>query len=144
MTLTQQAYQALADLVVIVHFAFVAFVVLGFVLIWIGWFRRWNCVRNLWFRLGHLAAIGAVAAESVTDTTCPLTTWEYRLRMLAGDQQLHAESFVQHWLHRVMFYDFSTGVFTFCYVVFFLATITNLVLLPPTRARQRTLSTPPP
>ena len=33
-------YSVLADLVLLVHFGFVAFVVLGFVLIWVGYFCR--------------------------------------------------------------------------------------------------------
>ena len=58
-------YSLLADFVLLVHFAFVAFVVLGFVLIWVGYFCRWPFVRDLRFRLAHLAAIGLVLAESL-------------------------------------------------------------------------------
>ncbi len=100
MTLLQQLYLRLADVVLVVHAAFVAFVVVGLVLIWVGRFRGWAFVRNFWFRAAHLVAIGVVAAESLTGFVCPLTMWEDRLRLLAGGEQRYAGSFIQHWLHQ--------------------------------------------
>jgi hypothetical protein len=50
-------YTLLADAILVIHFAFVAFVVLGFVVIWIGYFARWSFVRDLRFRLVHVAAM---------------------------------------------------------------------------------------
>ena len=41
-------------------------------------------MRNFWFRGSHLGAIAVVAAESLVGFVCPLTTWENRLRLLAG------------------------------------------------------------
>ena len=84
MTPLQRLWLALADLVLVLHAAFCAFVLLGLVLIWLGRFRGWAFVRNLWFRMAHLACIGVVVAESMLDIVCPLTTWEDRLRLLAG------------------------------------------------------------
>ncbi|MGH8640305.1 MAG: DUF2784 family protein, partial [Burkholderiales bacterium] len=46
----------LADLILIVHFLFVAFVVGGLALIWIGAAAGWEWVRNFWFRVAHLGA----------------------------------------------------------------------------------------
>ncbi len=77
-------YRLLADVILVVHFTFVAFVVLGLLAVWTGRFLRWSWVRNFWFRLAHLLAIGIVAAESLGGIVCPLTTWEARLRELAG------------------------------------------------------------
>lgn len=133
--MTRQLYLALADLVLAVHFAFVAFVVVGLLLIWLGWFRRWNFVRNAWFRIAHLAAIGVVAAESMLGFVCPLTTWENQLRALAGGEY-YEESFVQHWLHRAMFFNLGERVFTIIYIVFFLAVALSLWLVPPVWRRR--------
>lgn len=137
MTPLQRFYLMLADLVLMVHAAFVAFVIVGLLLIWIGWLRRWACVRNFWFRGAHLAAIGVVAAESLAGFLCPLTTWEDRLRLLAGGEQRYQESFVQHWLHRVMFFDLSENVFTIIYLAFFLAVALGLWLVPPRWPRRK-------
>jgi len=105
--------------------------VVGLALIWIGRFQGWAFVRNLWFRAAHLAAIGVVAAESLTGFVCPLTTWEDRLRLLAGGHQRYAGSFIQHWLHRVIFFDLDERAFTIAYVVFFLVVVLSLWLIPP-------------
>ena len=131
MTPFQRLCLALADLMLVVHAAFVAFVVVGLVLVWVGRLCGWRFVRNLWFRLAHLAAIGIVAAESLTGFLCPLTTWENRLRLLAGGEERYEGSFIQHWLHRLIFFDLDERVFTIGYLVFFLAVALSLWLIPP-------------
>ena len=115
----------LADLILIVHFAFVLFVVGGLVMIWIGAAARWRWVRNPWFRGLHLAAILFVTAEALLGVMCPLTVWEDALR------GAHAEtSFMARWVHRVLFYDFPEWVFTTAYVVFAFAVAATLWLVP--------------
>ena len=103
----------LADLILVVHFAFVLFVVGGLALTWIGAALGWRWVRDFRFRMAHLAAIVFVAAESIVGIWCPLTIWEDALR------GAHAEkSFVARWVHRVLFYDFPEWVFTAAYIAF--------------------------
>jgi len=135
MTPLQRLYLVLADLVLVLHATFVAFVVFGLVLIWIGRFRHWDFVRNFWFRVAHVAAIAIVAAESLVGLVCPLTTWEDRLRLLAGGEQRYEGSFIQHWLHRVMFFDVNERVFAMIYLAFFLAVALNFWIVPPRRPR---------
>src|SRR6188768_2662955 len=131
MTNTQRLYLVLADLTLIVHFAFVAFVVVGLLLIWAGRIRRWAFVRNIWFRLAHLAAIGAVAVEALTGIVCPLTRWEDKLRLLAGGQERYQGSFVQHWLHQLMFFEADQNIFRAAYIAFFMAVALSLWFVPP-------------
>jgi len=120
----------LADIVLIVHFLFVAFVVGGLALIWIGAAAGWQWVRNFWFRVAHLAAIVIVAGEALVGVWCPLTVWEDALRGVHGDK-----SFVARWIHRLMFYDFPGWMFTVAYVLFALVVIATLVWLPPRQRR---------
>jgi hypothetical protein len=108
----------LADFILIVHFAFVAFVVGGLALIWIGAASGWAWVRNLWFRVAHLAAIVLVAGEALVGVWCPLTVWEDALRGVHGEK-----SFVARWIHRLMFYDFPGWMFTVAYVLFALVVV---------------------
>jgi hypothetical protein len=103
----------LADLVLLVHFAFVLFVVGGLGLIWIGAAAGWPWVRNFWFRIAHVAAILFVAAESLAGVWCPLTVWEDALR--GRDEE---KSFIARWVHAVMFYDLPEWAFTVAYCVF--------------------------
>ncbi|MBI2311967.1 MAG: DUF2784 domain-containing protein [Betaproteobacteria bacterium] len=122
---------AAADLVLIVHFLFVLFVTGGLAVIWIGAALGHAWVRNLWFRLAHLAAIVLVVVESVVGVACPLTVWEDALRS-AGDGE---RSFVARWVRRILYYDFPEWVFTVIYVLFALAVIVTFVKMPPRRRR---------
>jgi hypothetical protein len=124
-------YRWLADLVLLVHFSFVVFVVVGLVLIWAGYFRGWAFVRNPWFRLAHLAAMGLVVAEALGGLTCPLTTWEADLRWRSGEGQRYEGSFIQHWVHRLMFFEASESTFTVIYAVFFLLIALSFWLVRP-------------
>ena len=47
-------YVLAADAILVLHFAFVAFVVLGFVVIWIGYFFGLEFIRNAPFRVCHI------------------------------------------------------------------------------------------
>ena len=135
MTPFQKFCLLLADLVLVVHVAFIAFVIFGLILTWIGWLRRWGWVRNLWFRLVHLAAIGVVAAQALFGIICPLTIWEDELRLLAGGERRYAGSFIQHWLHQLIFLEAEGYVFTIAYVTFFLAVLLSYWLIPPRRSQ---------
>lgn len=135
MSALQRLYLFLADAILMLHFAFVVFVVGGLIVIWIGRWRRWNFVRNIWFRVAHLAAIGIVAAESIAGIVCPLTTWEDQLRLLAGRNEIYQGSFIQHWIHRVMFFEVEEWVFTICYIAFFLAVALSFWFVPVKRNR---------
>ena len=123
-------YRLTADLVVVVHFAFVAFVVFGLLLTLMGGVRRWGWVRGVRFRASHLAAIGFVVAESLCGVTCPLTVWEQRLRELAG-QASYQGDFLATWVHDLMFFDAEPWVFTVCYCSFGALVALSWLLVPP-------------
>ena len=74
-----------ADAILLLHVLFVAFVVLGLVLVFVGRALGWFWVRNRWFRLLHLIAIAVVVIQSWLRVICPLTTLEMEFRSRAGD-----------------------------------------------------------
>jgi len=119
----------LADLVLVTHFAVVAFVVGGLALIWAGAALGWGWVRRPAIRYAHLAAIVVVAGEALAGIMCPLTVWEDALR---GGPVANA-GFVARWLHRVLYWSFPDWVFTTAYVAFALAVAVTLWLVPPRR-----------
>ena len=94
----------LADAVLALHAAFVAFVVLGLVAILVGGALRWRSVRDPYFRALHLAAIGLVLAEAWAGVTCPLTSLEDSLRAAAGEAT-YSGAFVAHWLGRFLYWQ---------------------------------------
>ena len=127
----EQSYAVLADAVLVLHFAFVLFVVAGLLVTWIGYFAGWKFVRNPWFRGAHLLAMAVVVAESLFGIICPLTKWEAALRLKAGEDPAYEGSFIQHWVHRVMFFEISERTFTMVYVIVFVLIVLSLVVVPP-------------
>lgn len=80
-------YRALADLTVVLHFAFALFVVVGGLLV-----RRWPAVA--WV---HLPAAAWGAWVELAGWVCPLTPLENWLRERGGGN-VYASSFVERYL----------------------------------------------
>jgi hypothetical protein len=85
-------YRIAADLLVVLHLAFIAFVVLGGLL---AWWRR----QIAWL---HLPAVLWGVLLEFNGWLCPLTPWEQRLRMLAGDAG-YRDGFIAHYLLPVIY-----------------------------------------
>ncbi|CEP36475.1 MULTISPECIES: DUF2784 domain-containing protein [Halomonadaceae] len=107
----------LADTLLILHVLFVAFVVLGLVAIYAGYFFNWRWVRNKTFRIVHLCAIGYVVVQAWLGVVCPLTTWEMALRAEAG-AATYSGSFIQYWLHSLLYFTLPEWVFVVVYTLF--------------------------
>ncbi|MEO6823482.1 MAG: DUF2784 domain-containing protein [Nitrosospira sp.] len=125
----------LADVVLIIHFLFVLLVVGSLPLIWIGAWMRLDFVRNLRFRLVHLAAILFVVGESFIGMACPLTLLEDSLRRTAT-----GSNFIQRWLHRILFYDVPDWMLTMFYVLFASLVAITFRLFPPRHRKPRSSS----
>src|SRR3984893_7388384 len=97
-------WRVIADIVVAVHAAYVAIVVIGFAAILIGSAAQWRWVRNFYLRAAHLAMIFLVCAEALVGTTCPLTRLENALRLRGGESG-YARDFIGYWLDWVIFYQ---------------------------------------
>ena len=110
-------YALAADALLALHTLFVGFVVTGLVLVVIGGLRHWQWVRNPWFRLAHLGAIGFVVVQAWAGQICPLTIWENTLRHRAGELG-YTGSFIGHWLDTLLYYDAPLWVFTVIYTLF--------------------------
>lgn len=123
-------YRLLADAVVLVHFAYVTFVLLGLAAVLAGGLFQWNWVRNRTFRVLHLLMIGVVVLEAWAGITCPLTSWENSLRQMAG-QSTHRGAFIADLVHDLMFFEAEPWVFTLCYTLFGAAVLGTLFLVPP-------------
>lgn len=123
-------YRMLADAVVIVHAAYVAFVVGGLGAILIGSAMRWRWTRSFAFRVAHLAAIGLVCVESIVGAMCPLTSLEDWMRERGGAARYPGD-FVGYWAHRLIFYDLPPWVFAIAYLTFAAVVAITFVLIPP-------------
>ncbi|MBI3407180.1 MAG: DUF2784 domain-containing protein [Planctomycetes bacterium] len=122
-----------ADVLGLIHLAYVSFVVVGLLLIFAGIIFRWNWIRNPWFRITHLVMIVVVALEAAVNFQCPLTVWENQLRYQAG-QVGRGESFIASLVHDIMYWDdvpFDHWAFQASYYGFAALVILTFVVAPP-------------
>jgi len=120
----------LANITLLTHAAFVLFVIVGQIVILIGWLRKWFWTRLLVFRGLHLAAIGYVVLEAWFGIVCPLTVLENHLRQLAGEAT-YSSSFIGDWVHYFLFYTAPTWVFTLIYSLFGSLVLLTFIFYPP-------------
>lgn len=133
----------LADAILALHVAIVAFVVLGQAAILIGAWRRWRWIRDFRFRIAHLALMLFIALQAWLGRLCPLTVWEQALRLRAG-QDAYAESFVEHWLSRLIFFDAPWWAFVAAYSAFAALAAASWWWIRPRRAPERRNAPPRP
>ena len=85
-------YRIAADLVLALHLGFIAFVVLGGLLI----------LRYRWVAYVHVPAAVWGAFIEIAGRICPLTVWENSFRQSAGESG-YADSFVEHYLLPIIY-----------------------------------------
>lgn len=136
--MTPSTAATLANLVLLIHFALVAFVVSGLVLVCLGGLLRWNWVRNFWFRCIHLLLVVVIVLESIFGIVCPLTTWEKELRERAGDLgvvELERQGFIIYYARKVLFLpdnlEWDDKTLMWVYVGFGIAVLASVILVPP-------------
>jgi polyferredoxin len=122
----------LADAVLIAHVGIVAFVVGGLVAVWVGAWRRWRWADAPAFRVAHALAIGVVVAQAWLGVHCPLTWLEVWLRRRAGEAGFD-DSFIGHWLQRLLYVDAPPWAFVVAYTAFALLVAWTWWRWPPRR-----------
>jgi hypothetical protein len=129
-----ETYLFLADALLVLHFLFVLFVIIGLGLIVLGGWRGWPWVHNRWVRWLHLAAIAVVVAQAWLGQACPLTTLEMWLRSEAGEVAYQG-SFIQYWVSRLLYYRAPAWVFTLAYTAFGALVALAWIKVPPGERR---------
>ena len=81
-----------ADAIVLLHFAFIVFVLFG----------AWCVLRWKWIAWLHVPAFVWGALVEFLGAECPLTPLEQRARAMAGDQG-YTGGFVEHYVMPVMY-----------------------------------------
>jgi hypothetical protein len=122
----------LADLLLVTHALFIAFVVLGQIAILVGLLTGRAWARDLRLRLIHLVCVLFVVLQTWLGMTCPLTIGEHDLRIRAG-QTGYELGFVATWLQRLVFYDAEPWVFNLVYSLFGLVVVATWVFGRPRR-----------
>lgn len=103
----------LAQLVLSLHLAVIAFNVAGLVVIPLGARLGWRLVRIRWLRLLHLASLAVVAVQAAFGRACFLTIWQSDL---TGGSE---EPLVMRFVNSVVFWPLPIWVFTALYLAVF-------------------------
>jgi Protein of Unknown function (DUF2784) len=90
-------YRALADLVIVIHFAFIAFAVAGAALLLARRMPRWIAAA-------HLTCAAWASYVMFSGRICPLTPLENYLRS-AGGEAGYTQSFIERYLFSVIYPD---------------------------------------
>lgn len=85
-------YRFAADAVLVVHVAFIVFVLLGGLI----------ALRRRWVAWLHLPAAAWGVLVELTDRLCPLTTWENEF-LRRADEAGYAGGFIEHYLLPVVY-----------------------------------------
>lgn len=85
-------HRVLADALVVIHFAFIAFVIGGGLLV------RWK----RWLALLHLPAVAWAAWIELSGAICPLTPWEQAALVRAGEAGYRG-GFIEHYLAPIIY-----------------------------------------
>jgi hypothetical protein len=85
-------FRIAADLVLVLHLAFIAFVIVGGLLV----------LRYRWFVFVHIPAALWGAFVEISGRICPLTIWENSFRRSAGESG-YADSFIEHYLLPIIY-----------------------------------------
>ncbi len=80
-------YQVTADLLVLIHLAFIVFVIIG----------GFTVLKWRWLILLHIPAVVWGALVEMKGWICMLTPWENSLRQLAG-QEGYGGGFIEHYI----------------------------------------------
>ena len=115
-----------AELILILHFCIVFFVVFGLVALPIGFLKNYSWTRNIKFRVAHLLLMGIITLEAIFGITCPLTIIENTLRQIDYQQ-----SFVAYWVSQFIYWDLPAYFFVTLYVACFIWALIFWKLHPP-------------
>jgi len=118
--------------VLALHLAIIAFNVAGCVLIPIGAWRRWRCVREFWLRLAHLLSLATVALQALLGRACILTIWQ-------GDASgaSHVQPLIAGWINRLIYWPLPLWLFAVAYAAVFAYVIALWIFVRPRMPWQR-------
>ncbi len=139
-------YKILADLVVLIHFGWILFILWGFVLTVCGsvcvyvlpeakdrgkkFFDRWI------FRIVHLAGIVYVAILTVLGKYCPLTILENDLRGQYDAELAYPGSFVIHYIEKIVYPEANFLIFVIPTIIIAVFTVLMFIIRPPAKIKR--------
>ena len=123
------SYRIAADLVIFVHFLWIAFVILGFPVFLYLNFSRW--------RVFHLLALIAMVVMQLTKTICPLTYFEAYLKSRGESNRVHPGQFTIDTIEKLIYVeDLTLEKITYVTIIFLALVLLSFWLKPVTLKKQ--------
>ena len=125
-----------ANLIAAVHIAYFLFIVGGMVAIVVSLRQPIPWVRNLWFRIAHIAAIYIVLFEEITGLPCPLNVLQWGARE-AATGSAESSTGVSGMLDFLLYHTVSPLALDIMYWSFGALVLVMLWMVPPRRTVAR-------
>ena len=121
------ANPTLADAVLAVHLAVIAFNVVGLIAIPLGGLLGWRWVRVRWWRWLHLLSMTVVAIQAAAGQACFLTIARARLSGAQGAP----EPLIMGVVNRLIFWPLPLWAFAVLYALLLAYVLALMKLVPP-------------
>lgn len=128
-------YKILADIIVIIHFIWILFMLWGFILTVRGFFKKEFFDRWL-FRILHLFGIAYVSLLAMMGKYCPLTLWENVLRAKYDLDLTYPGSFMIHYAERLVYPDINPLIIRIPTTFIAVFTVIVFIIRPPKRIKR--------
>lgn len=129
------AYKIFADAIIMVHFLYILFMLLGFLLTGYALFFREKFFDWWLFRSLHLLGIFYVVSLSILGKYCPLTILENELRLKHEAYSVYSGSFIIHYLEKLVYPDVNPLVIQIPTVFLAIFTIVVFIIKPPKKIK---------
>lgn len=129
------AYKIFADAIIVVHFLYILFMLLGFLLTGYALFFREKFFDRWLFRSLHLLGIFYVVSLNILGKYCPLTILENELRLKYEAYSVYSGSFIIHYLERLVYPDVNPLVIQIPTVFLAIFTIVVFIIRPPKKIK---------
>ena len=101
-----------SEIVLLFHFCIFLFMILSFFFIPLGYYQKWEWVKNKYYRLIHLILMGIIFIETILGFMCPLTILENFLR-----NNIEINNKITQIIHQIMYWDLSSYQFIILYLI---------------------------
>ena len=128
-------YRILADIIVVIHFVWILFMLIGFILTLCGFF--WKSFFDRWlFRTLHLFGIAYVSLLAIMGKYCPLTLWENILRAKYAPALTYPGSFMIHYAEKLVYPDINPLIIRIPTTFIAVFTVVIFIIKPPAKIRR--------
>lgn len=129
------SHKIFADVIIVAHFLYILFMLLGFLFTGYALFFRQKFFDRWLFRSLHLLGIFYVASLSILGKYCPLTILENELRLRYEVSAVYSGSFIVHYLEKLVYPDVNPLVIQIPTVFLAIFTIVVFIIKPPKKIK---------